>query len=189
MTMSLKKNFEKIEPSWFKYLKPEYEKDYLRDLISFLDEEAVNKMTVYPSSKQIFRALNHTPLKRVKVVILGQDPYHGIGQAEGLSFSVPKGVKPPPSLVNIYKELFNDLSIPIADHGCLNTWADQGVLLLNSVLSVRANQAASHRKKGWETFTDKIIEVLNNERKNIVYILWGSYAQKKAAFVDPNIWY
>ena len=177
-------HWPKMDPSWLKPLKVEFKQQYMKKLRSFLDSETKSKKTIYPPKQDLFAALQYTPLNKVKVVILGQDPYHGEGQAEGLSFSVPKGIRIPPSLKNIYKELNEDLRVPASSHGCLKKWADQGVLLLNSVLSVEAHQAASHRKQGWETFTDEIIQTLNKERKNIVYILWGSYAQKKAAFVD-----
>ena len=186
MELPLKKEFAKIEASWLRYLKVEFEQDYMVELKSFLTKEIKNKKTIYPPIEQFFAALDYTPLNKVKVVILGQDPYHGVDQAEGLSFSVPKGIKVPPSLVNIFKELHQDIGTKTPDHGCLKKWADQGVLLLNSVLSVEAHQAASHRKKGWEIFTDKIIQTINDHQKNVVYILWGSYAQKKASFVDQN---
>ena len=173
-----------LEPSWKDQLKPEFSKPYMQDLKAFLRDEAKTKKVIYPRGTEYFAALNHTPFEKVKVVILGQDPYHGPGQAHGLSFSVRPGVVVPPSLVNIFKELESDLGIPRATHGFLQAWADQGVLLLNATLSVRANQAGSHQKKGWEQFTDAIIRRLNDEREGIVFVLWGSYAQKKGEFID-----
>lgn len=173
-----------IEKSWKKQLSSEFGKDYMQKLRGFLKVEYQNGKTIYPSKKEYFSAFEHTPFDKVKVVILGQDPYHGPGQAHGLCFSVKPGVKTPPSLVNIYKELKADLGVERSDHGYLTSWADQGVLLLNSVMTVESGQAASHRNKGWEVFTDRVIEVLNKRQKPLVFILWGSYAQKKAAFVD-----
>lgn len=175
-----------LEKSWKDLLSNELKQAYFKDLYNFLEEEDQKGQIVFPPKEQIFAALNLTPFNRVKVVILGQDPYHGNGQAHGLSFSVPHGVKPPPSLVNIYKELNSDLNIPIADHGCLEAWAHQGVLLLNNVLTVREGAAASHQDKGWEKFTDKIIELINNKKEHVVFILWGSPAQKKAANIDER---
>ncbi|MCT4642142.1 MAG: uracil-DNA glycosylase [Bacteriovoracaceae bacterium] len=176
----------KLEKSWLDKLKDEFEKQYMKDIKAFLTKEIKEKKIIYPHGKDIFEAFNQTGFDDVKVVILGQDPYHGEGQAHGLSFSVKKGIKTPPSLVNIYKELKSDLGIEPASHGCLESWAKQGVLLLNSVLTVEHSKAGSHRKKGWEQFTDKVIEVLNNEKENLVFILWGAPAQKKAAKVDEN---
>lgn len=173
-----------LEKSWQQCLDSEFEKPYMQQLRNFLREEKDQKKIIYPRSNQVFSALNLTPFGKVKVVILGQDPYHGKGQAHGLCFSVPKGVKPPPSLLNIYKELQNDLGIPIAKQGCLISWAKQGVLLLNSVLTVENGQAASHQGKGWEQFTDQVIRVLNEQKSSLVFLLWGSYAQKKGAFID-----
>lgn len=175
-----------LEPSWKAQLKPEFSKPYMQDLKAFLRDEAKTKKVIYPRGTEYFAALNHTPFEQVKVVILGQDPYHGPGQAHGLSFSVRPGIDIPPSLVNIFKELESDLGIPRASHGFLQSWADQGVLLLNATLSVRANQAGSHQKKGWEQFTDAIIRRLNDEREGIVFVLWGSYAQKKGEFIDTS---
>lgn len=174
----------KLSTSWLNRLKPEFEKTYMQELRDFLKAEKERKKTIYPKGDQIFAALDSIPFEKVKVVIIGQDPYHGPGQAHGLSFSVPPGVDIPPSLQNIYKELEADLGIPRAKHGHLQKWAEQGVLLLNAVLSVEAHRAASHQGKGWEQFTDAIIRHLNEEREGLVFILWGSYAQKKAAFVD-----
>lgn len=174
-----------IESSWKDVLKDEFASDYFRLLKEFLVEEK-NKYTVYPPGQKIFNAFNHTPFEKVKVVILGQDPYHGNGQAHGLCFSVPAGIKPPPSLVNIYKEINADLNIPIPGHGNLEKWADQGVLLLNATLTVRANQAGSHQGKGWENFTDAVIRKISEERSGIVFILWGRYARDKKNLIDAS---
>ena len=157
--------------------------DHLRE---FLQQQILAQKTIYPPSKQIFNALNTTPLQDVKVVILGQDPYHGPNQAHGLSFSVQRGVALPPSLRNIFHELHTDLGVPIPKHGDLTHWAEQGVLLLNSVLTVEAGQPTSHQKQGWEDFTDHVIDVLNQQREHIVFILWGAYAQRKGQRIDPN---
>lgn len=158
----------------------------MQNLKAFLKQEYAKGKTIYPAKSEYFSAFNLTPLNQVKVVILGQDPYHGPHQAHGLCFSVRPGVKTPPSLINIYKELKDDLGIENQGHGFLESWARQGVLLLNSVMTVERGQAASHRNKGWETFTDRVVEVLNERKKPLVFILWGSYAQKKASFVDRN---
>ncbi len=155
-------------------------------LKSFLQDEVKNKKNIFPAAENVFKALQLVPLEDVKIVILGQDPYHGTGQAHGLSFSVPAQMKIPPSLQNIFKELESDLQIKPAVHGDLTRWAQQGVLLLNSVLTVQQDLAASHQKKGWEQFTDKIISIVNQNCDHVVFILWGSYAQKKAEFVDQN---
>jgi uracil-DNA glycosylase len=176
----------KINNSWAIHLKEEFKKPYMIELMEFLKEEKDSGKNIYPDQDQIFDAFQMTPFENVKVIILGQDPYHGADQAHGLSFSVKKGVKPPPSLVNIFKELKNDLGIDPPPHGCLEGWAKQGVLLLNAVLTVEDNKAGSHHKKGWEIFTDKVIEVLNSEKENLVFILWGNSAQKKASKVDPH---
>jgi uracil-DNA glycosylase len=175
----------KIEESWAKVLSAEFEKDYFKQLIEFVKEEYMNQ-TVYPKGQDIFRAFDACPFDSVKVVILGQDPYHGPGQANGLCFSVHEGVPFPPSLVNIFKEIKNDIGRDIPPHGSLDRWAKQGVLLLNATLTVRAHQAGSHQKKGWEMFTDSVIGHLAESRKDVVYFLWGSYAQKKAAMVSPT---
>jgi uracil-DNA glycosylase len=175
----------KIEESWAKVLSTEFEKDYFKQLIEFVKEEYKNQ-TVYPKGQDIFRAFDACPFDSVKVVILGQDPYHGPGQANGLCFSVHEGVPFPPSLVNIFKEIKNDIGRDIPPHGSLDRWAKQGVLLLNATLTVRAHQAGSHQKKGWEMFTDSVIGHLAESRKDVVYFLWGSYAQKKAAMVSPT---
>lgn len=175
----------KIEESWANVLSEEFEKDYFKDLIAFVRSE-YKSHTVYPKGKDIFRAFDACPFEDVKVVILGQDPYHGPGQANGLCFSVHEGIPFPPSLVNIFKEIKNDLDKDIPPNGSLERWASQGVLLLNATLTVRAHEAGSHQKKGWEMFTDAVIAHLANSRKDVVYILWGSYAQKKAAIVSPE---
>ncbi len=174
----------KLEASWKNYLEPEFEKPYMQALREFLRKEYQLGKTIYPAPNEYFLAFDSTPYDNVKVVILGQDPYHGPDQAHGLCFSVKPQVPPPPSLVNIYKELNSDLGVTRQNHGYLKSWAQQGVLLLNSVLTVEAGLAASHRNQGWESFTDKVIEVVNQRQKPMVFMLWGSYAQKKAALVD-----
>lgn len=177
----------KLEASWKRQLENEFQKSYMQNLKSFLQSEKKEGKKIYPPSPLIFHAFEQTPFDKVKVVILGQDPYHGPGQAHGLSFSVPAGVAQPPSLVNILKELHSDLGFSIPKtQGNLESWANQGVLLLNSVLTVEDGKAASHQGKGWEQFTDAAIRQLNDLRENVVFILWGSYAQKKAAFVDEK---
>lgn len=176
----------KLIESWLTPLQSEFDADYMKTLRSFLVSEKNAGKTIYPPANEWFSALDKTPLERVKVVILGQDPYHGTGQAHGLCFSVRKGVRSPPSLVNIYKELQSDLGIETPKHGNLESWAEQGVLLLNSVLSVQAGNAGSHQKRGWERFTDAIIRHVNEKPEPVVFILWGSYAQRKADFVDTN---
>lgn len=175
----------KIEESWKKQLKDEFEKEYFIKLTDFIRNEYRTKQ-IFPPAKFIFNAFDHTPFHKVKVVILGQDPYHNDGQAHGLSFSVPDGIQPPPSLVNIFKEINRDLGIPVPRSGNLTRWANQGVMLLNATLTVQAHTAGSHQRKGWEEFTDAAIHKLAEGRENIVFILWGSYAQKKAAFIDGN---
>lgn len=175
-----------LEPSWKAHLLPEFSKPYMQDLRAFLQREQKSKKTIYPRGPEYFAALNACPFDKVKVVILGQDPYHGPRQAHGLSFSVRPGVDIPPSLVNIFKELKNDLGIEPPAHGYLQSWAEQGVLLLNATLSVEAGRAGSHQNKGWETFTDAIIDHLNRERNGLVFVLWGNYAQKKGAFIDES---
>ena len=176
----------KLEKSWKELLGSELKKTYMSDLRTFLVQEEKAQKTVYPQSQDILAALNLTPFHQVKVVILGQDPYHGPNQATGLCFSVKPGVKIPPSLVNIFKELKDDLGITPPIHGCLDAWGKQGVLLLNNVLTVEDGKAGSHHLKGWEQFTDKIIELLNEKKENLVFILWGSPAQKKAQKVDSK---
>ncbi|MEM7083979.1 MAG: uracil-DNA glycosylase [Pseudomonadota bacterium] len=175
-----------LDDSWLQHLKSEFEQPYMQQLSAFLRQEKASGQVIYPRGKDIFAALNHTPFNKVKVVILGQDPYHGPNQAHGLSFSVPKGERIPPSLINIYKEIETDLGLPQPTHGNLLDWADQGVLLLNSVLTVRRAQAASHRDKGWERFTDQLIAQLNQHREHLVFMLWGSYAQKKGQTIDRS---
>ena len=171
------------QPKWKDLLKEEFDKEYFKSLESFIEEERQSK-NIFPVQENIFTALNETDFDDVKVVILGQDPYHGVGQAHGLAFSVLPGVKTPPSLVNIYKELKDDLGIKIPNNGYLIDWAKQGVLLLNNCLTVVESQAGAHQKKGWEKFTDKIIELLNEQRTGLIFLLWGAPAQKKAKKVD-----
>ena len=175
----------KIEKSWKEQLAGEFEKEYFRSLTGFVRQE-YTQHAVYPPGKEIFNAFEHCSFDKVRVVILGQDPYHEPGQAHGLCFSVKEGIRIPPSLVNIYKEIADDLGKPVPSSGNLTRWADQGVLLLNATLTVRAHQAGSHQNKGWEAFTDAVIHRLAEQRKNIVYILWGSYAQRKGAFIDES---
>lgn len=176
----------KLENSWKTLLTEELKRPYMDELWSFLLQEQKSGKVIYPTQEDIFAALNLTPFEKVKVVILGQDPYHGEGQAHGLCFSVKPGVKLPPSLVNIFKELKEDMGITPPANGCLDAWARQGVLLLNNVLTVEDGKAGSHHLKGWEQFTDKIIELLNDKKENLVFILWGSPAQKKAGKVDSQ---
>lgn len=173
-----------LDKSWKKRLHGEFDTERMRNLKTFLATEYKSGKIIYPQNDEYFAALNLTPFEKVKVVIVGQDPYHGPGQAHGLSFSVRDGVRFPPSLKNIFKELQGDLGIDIPQSGSLVKWAEQGVLLLNAVLTVEDGKAAAHQGKGWEEFTDKIIHALNEERENIVFVLWGSYAQKKGAFID-----
>lgn len=174
-----------IEKSWLEVIGDEFQKDYMQLLKQFLIEEKKH-FIIYPPGKEIFNAFWSTPFYKTKVIILGQDPYHGEHQAHGLSFSVKKGTPPPPSLQNIFKEIQNDLGIPIPSHGDLSYLAKQGVLLLNTVLTVRKNQAYSHANHGWEVFTDKVIEVLNEKRENLVFILWGKPAQAKSSMIDSH---
>lgn len=171
--------------SWEQLVEMERQKDYFIQLEAFLEME-YRESTIYPKREDIFNSLSFTPYDEVKVVILGQDPYHGPNQAHGLSFSVKPEVKIPPSLKNIYKELHDDLGCPIPNYGYLKSWADQGVLLLNTVLTVRAGQANSHRGKGWEVFTDKVIKMLNDRDKPVIFVLWGNPAQKKLAFINQE---
>ena len=175
----------KIEQSWKEQLALEFDKEYFKSLTDFVRQE-YQSTTVYPPGSYIFNAFEHCPFDKVKVVILGQDPYHEPGQAHGLSFSVQDGIPYPPSLVNIFKELESDLGKPMPSSGNLLRWADQGVLLLNATLTVRAHLAGSHQNRGWETFTDAVIHKLADNRSHLVYILWGSYAQKKGAFIDAS---
>lgn len=175
----------KLEPSWLSRLNAEFTEPYMAELRSFLVEEKQHHR-VFPPGNQIFNAFKYTPFDKTRVVILGQDPYHGDGQAHGLCFSVQKGVRPPPSLQNIFKELNADLGVPRPNHGELTSWCEQGVLLLNTVLTVRAHQANSHRNRGWERFTDKVIEALNTHRQGLVFVLWGSAAGRKADMIDEQ---
>ena len=175
----------KIEESWKNKLQDEFEKEYFSRLTEFVKNE-YRTHTIYPSGKLIFNAFNHCTFDKLKVIILGQDPYHGPGQAHGLCFSVKDGIAYPPSLINIFKEIQNDTGAAIPKSGNLERWADQGVLLLNATLTVRAHQAGSHQNKGWETFTDSVINIVAREKNHVVFLLWGAYAQRKAAFVDRN---
>lgn len=176
-----------LEPGWLKVLEPEFEKEYMKNLKAFLLQEKQAGKTVYPKGADIFAAFNHTPFDKVEVVILGQDPYHGDGQAHGLSFSVQKGVATPPSLKNIYKELETDIQgFKTPNHGNLTQWADEGVLLLNASLTVRAHEPGSHQGKGWEAFTDQAISQLSAQKTGLVFLLWGKFAQQKAALIDEK---
>lgn len=175
----------RIAGSWKERLENEFQKAYFIELIGFVRNE-YESARIFPSGKDIFRAFDTCSFDDVKVVILGQDPYHGERQANGLCFSVSEGIKPPPSLVNIFKEIFNDLGKPIPKSGDLGRWASQGVLLLNATLTVRASQPGSHQKKGWEEFTDAVIRKISEERKNVVFLLWGAYAQKKGEMIDRS---
>lgn len=175
-----------LHESWKAPMLQEFQAEYMAELRAFLLAEKAAGKQIFPKGSEWFRALDLTPLDKVRVVILGQDPYHGPRQAHGLCFSVKPGVRPPPSLVNIYKELQSDLGIPRANHGFLEHWAQQGVLLLNSVLTVEMAKAGSHQKKGWEQFTDAVIRLVNAKDEPVVFMLWGAYAQKKAAFVDAG---
>jgi len=181
----MSQNSPQIEESWREALREEFESPYFSELKNFLKTEK-SKYRIFPPGPQIFSAFNLTPLPAVKVVIIGQDPYHGIGQAHGLCFSVPDGVQVPPSLVNIYKELHDDLGIPIPKSGNLEKWAKQGVLLLNATLTVRAGQAGSHQGKGWEIFTDTVIKTVSDLRAGVVFLLWGKYAQDKKVLIDAQ---
>ena len=174
-----------IETSWYNLLKNEFEKSYFTNLRTFIKNEYKNKQ-IFPPPKLIFNAFNLTPVNKVKVVIIGQDPYHREGQAHGLSFSVPKNVKIPPSLINIYKELESDVSTNIPNHGLLEGWAKQGILLLNSVLTVESGKANSHKGIGWEKFTESVISKISIKKKKVVFLLWGNYAHKKEEFINPN---
>jgi len=176
----------KLNPSWKEVLSDEFEKTYFQTLKAFLVQEIESKQTIYPPPKQIFNALDHCSFDQIKVVILGQDPYHGPGQAHGLCFSVADGVGTPPSLQNIFKELQNDLGLTPPSHGNLIKWANQGVLLLNATLTVRRGQPTSHAGKGWETFTDKIIQAISDQKSGVVFLLWGKYAQNKGSLIDAS---
>jgi len=176
----------KIEDSWKSVLKNEFTKPYFLEAVTFLKTEKALGKTIYPPGSLIFNAFNNTPFSQVKVVLLGQDPYHGKGQAHGLSFSVPEGVKPPPSLMNIFKEMHDDIGMPFPSHGNLTKWATQGVLLLNASLSVRENEPMSHSAIGWTLFTDAVISKISAEKKNVVFLLWGKYAQQKQELIDET---
>ena len=177
----------KLEPGWKNILQKEFDEPYMSSLKKFLVAEKQKGVSVYPPGNQIFSAFNLTPFDKVKVVILGQDPYHGPGQAHGLSFSVPDGTRQPPSLQNIFKELQSDLGIPVSQTGGnLSKWAEQGVFLLNAILTVQANNAASHQEKGWEIFTDAVIKALSNQKEGLVFILWGKFAQSKETLIDSS---
>lgn len=176
----------KLESSWLSVLEGEFQQDYMKQLRQYLQERRQQGARIYPPASQWFAALNSTAFDSVKVVILGQDPYHGHGQAHGLCFSVQAGVKPPPSLVNIYKELHSDLALELPNHGYLQHWAEQGVLLLNNVLTVEEGQAGAHQGRGWERFTDAVVAELNARREGLVFLLWGSHAQKKGAAIDRH---
>ncbi|GIM52806.1 uracil-DNA glycosylase 2 [Capnocytophaga cynodegmi] len=174
-----------IHSSWKPHLANEFEKDYFKNLVAFVKNE-YSKGICYPKGSQIFSAFEHCPFENVKVVIIGQDPYHGVNQANGLCFSVQDGIEHPPSLVNIFKEIEQDLGIPYPASGNLERWASQGVLLLNATLTVRANQAGSHQNQGWETFTDSVIRVVSEKSNQVVFLLWGGYAKKKSALIDTS---
>ena len=191
MTTTNKEKSGQLHASWQAVIGDELEKPYMQALRDFLKQEKAAGKTIYPPSPLIFNAFNHTPFEQVRVVIIGQDPYHGQDnngqpQAHGLSFSVPKGIAPPPSLMNIFKEISADLSVKMTKSGDLTPWAEQGVLLLNATLTVGQAKAGSHQNKGWETFTDAAIAALNEHRENLVFVLWGSYAQKKGAFINES---
>lgn len=175
----------KIEESWKALLQEEFDKPYFAELIAFVKNEYA-QTRIFPPGKLIFNAFNHCTVDNTKVVILGQDPYHGPGQAHGLCFSVPEGIEQPPSLQNIFKEIHDDLGTPVPRSGNLERWSDQGVLLLNATLTVRAHQAGSHQNKGWETFTDAVIRKIAEKKEHLVFLLWGSYAQRKGAFIDTD---
>jgi uracil-DNA glycosylase len=176
----------KIEESWKEILKDEFQKSYFEQIAMHLKLEKASNKTIYPPGNLIFNAFDQTPFEQVKVVLLGQDPYHNPGQAHGLCFSVQKGVKPPPSLVNIYKEINKDLGLPIPETGDLTPWAKNGVLMLNAMLTVRANEPASHSKIGWENFTDAVIQKVSEKKKGVVFLLWGRFAQDKQILIDAT---
>jgi len=176
----------RLQPGWKNCLQDEFHQPYMQELRSFLLQRKKQGAVIYPPGALIFNALDSTPFEQVKVVILGQDPYHGPGQAHGLCFSVPDGVQTPPSLVNIFKEIESDLGVPCTSNGNLQRWAEQGVLLLNAVLTVERGHAGSHQGKGWERFTDRIVAELNQHRDNLVFLLWGSYAAKKGDSIDSS---
>ncbi len=175
-----------LHPTWLDHLNEEFQQPYMLALKEFLRAEKKAGKTIFPAGDHWFNAFNTTPFDQVKVVILGQDPYHGPGQAHGLCFSVLPGVRFPPSLLNIFKEIHNDLGLPMPAHGCLQQWAEQGVLLLNATLTVEQGSAGAHQGRGWEQFTDRAIQQLNDHREGLVFLLWGSYAQKKGQFIDTR---
>ncbi|MDT0677371.1 uracil-DNA glycosylase [Autumnicola musiva] len=174
-----------IHPSWKKELKEEFEKPYFQKLVAFVKDEYTNNKC-FPSGKNIFAAFEYSTFQNTKVVILGQDPYHGVNQAHGLAFSVKENVQVPPSLLNIFREIETDLGKAVPDNGNLERWAKQGVLLLNATLTVRAHQAGSHQNKGWEQFTDRVIEIISADKENVVFLLWGGYAKRKAKKIDAD---
>ena len=177
----------KMETSWKGVLKNEFTKSYFLEIVSFLKTEKAGGKVIYPPGPLIFNAFNKTPFNKVKVVLLGQDPYHNAGQAHGLSFSVPDGIKPPPSLVNMYKEIQNDIGVAMPlDYGNLSRWTEQGILLLNAILTVRANEPASHAKIGWMNFTDVVIQKISNEKAGVVFLLWGKFAQEKQLLINET---
>ena len=176
----------RINDTWKEVLKPEFSKPYFLEIVNFLRTEKMAGKTIFPPGSLIFNAFNTTPFDKVKVVLIGQDPYHGHGQAHGLSFSVQNGVVPPPSLMNIYKELQSDIGCKIANHGNLTHWADQGVLLLNASLTVRANEPMSHSRMGWASFTDAVIRKISDEKDHVVFLLWGKFAQEKQVLIDET---
>jgi len=175
-----------IESGWKEVLKEKFQMPYFEQIVFFLKQEKLGGKTIYPPGSLIFNAFAKTPFHRVKAVILGQDPYHGQGQAQGLCFSVPEGKTPPPSLVNIFKELHSDLGISIPSSGNLEKWADQGVLLLNAMLTVRSGEPASHSRIGWESFTDEVIRIISEKKSNVVFLLWGNFAQQKQSLIDET---
>ncbi|MEO8712462.1 MAG: uracil-DNA glycosylase [Parafilimonas sp.] len=175
-----------IEESWKKVLHTEFSKSYFENTVAFLKTEKAQGKIIYPPGSLIFNAFEKTPFNKLKVVLLGQDPYHGKGQAMGLSFSVPKGVRPPPSLINIFKELYDDVGVPIASTGDLTLWAEQGLLLLNAALTVRAGEPNSHAKIGWHQFTDAVIKKVSDEKEGIIFLLWGSFAHQKQELIDQT---
>jgi uracil-DNA glycosylase len=176
----------KLEESWKAVLEDEFHKPYFLKMVSYLKEQKAKGVIIYPKGPDIFSAFNLTPFKKVKVVLLGQDPYHGARQANGLSFSVNPGIRQPPSLKNIFKELHDDTGVPIPENGDLSKWAGEGVLLLNAILTVEANSAASHQQKGWEEFTDAVIKILSDKKEGIVFLLWGRFAQSKEELIDKS---
>jgi len=185
-TLARETSTVQLEAGWKKALETEFKQPYMLNLRQFLQQEKQQGKIIYPKSRDIFNAFNYTPIEKVRVVILGQDPYHGQNQAHGMCFSVLPGIKPPPSLVNIYKELKEDLNVMPVKHGCLIPWARQGVFLLNSVLTVEQGKPGSHQGKGWERFTNHVITILNLQQKPIIFVLWGSYAQQKGEHIDAN---